>query len=73
MYSYKDHGFVIDLQKAQTIFGENIVKHNTEEYKLGNSVYQSLGFISRIADLVDHNFYMIGSLSSDPGLIKRKR
>lgn len=73
VYSYKDHGFVIDKQEAQAIFGDKVVRHNSEEYKLGNAVYQSLVFVSRVADLVDYNFYMIGALSSEPGFLKRKK
>jgi len=73
VYSYKDHGFVIDKQEAQDIFGDSVVKHNSDEYKLANGVYQSLVFVTRIADLVDHDFYMIGSLASDPGFLKRRR
>jgi hypothetical protein len=73
VYSYKDHGFVIDREEAQDIFGDKVVKHNTEEYHLGNALYQGLGFISKIANVVHQAFYMIGSLTSDPGFIPRKR
>jgi hypothetical protein len=73
VYSYKDHGFVIDKQEAQDIFGNKVVKHNTKEYHLGNALYQGLVFISRIADVAHHAFYMIGSLSSDPGFIKKNK
>lgn len=73
VYSYKDHGFVIDKQEAQSIFGDKIVIHNSKEYALGNAIYQNLVFISRIADIAKHNFYMIGSLESEPMLVKRKQ
>jgi hypothetical protein len=73
VYAYKDHGFVIDVQETRAIFGDKIVKHNTEEYRLANSVYQTLVFVSRIADAVDHDFYIIGSLLSEPGFLKRKK
>jgi hypothetical protein len=39
VYSYKDHGFVIDKAEALDIFGDKVVKTDTEEYKLGNSIY----------------------------------
>ncbi len=73
VYSYKDHGFVIDKHEAQSIFGDKIVIHNSDEYILGNAIYQNLVFISRIADIAKHNFYMIGSLESEPMLVKRKQ
>lgn len=46
---------------------------DTEEYKLGNSIYAALMFVSRVADAVNHYFYFIGSLSSDPQFTKRGR
>lgn len=73
VYSYKDHGFVIDKQEAQAIFGDKVVKHNTPEYEFGNSIYQELGFIKRIADIYDQEFYFIGSVCSEPGLIKKRK
>ena len=36
VYSYKDHGFVIDKTEAIRIFGEEIINTNTQEYDLGN-------------------------------------
>jgi ClpP class serine protease len=37
---YKDHGFVIDRDEALLILGPEIVKYRTEQYKLGNALYQ---------------------------------
>ncbi|HUT56866.1 MAG TPA: hypothetical protein VNA25_03210 [Phycisphaerae bacterium] len=73
VYSYKDHGFVIDRQEAQGIFGGKVVKYNTEEYNLGNAVYQGLVFVTWVAGLVDQRFYMIGCLTSDPGFLKKTK
>jgi len=73
VYSYKDHSFVIDRQEAQGIFGDKVVKRNTDEYHLGNALYQGLVFISRIADAAEQTFYMIGSLTCDPGFIKKRK
>ena len=73
VYSYKDHGFVIDKSEASDIFGNKVIHTDTEEYKLGNSVYAALMFIDRIANITDHYFYFIGSLSSDPHFNKRRR
>jgi len=72
VYSYKDHGFVIDKAEAFDIFGDKVVKTNTEEYQLGNSIYSALMFISRIARAMNHYFYFIGSPDSDPNFQKSK-
>jgi hypothetical protein len=73
VYDYKDHGFAIDKYEAQEIFGSEVVIHNTDEYKLGNDLYNCLEFIGRIANAVDHNFYMIGSIAADPTFTKKRR
>ena len=71
VYSYKDHGFVIDRTEALSIFGNKTIKINTPEYALGNSIYEVLNFISRISNVLDHNFYIIGSLDSPLHFTKR--
>lgn len=73
VYSYKDHGFVIDKQEACQIFGEKIVQHNSPEYQLANSLYQGLSTISQFANMLDHNFYMIGDLMSEPHFLKKRK
>lgn len=42
VYEYKDHSFVIDKDEACDIFGQEIVKLNTEEYKVGSEIYHFL-------------------------------
>jgi len=42
---YKDHGFVIDSDEATSLLGKPMVKENTEEYELGNKVYEFLDFL----------------------------
>jgi len=71
VYNYKDHAFVIDKREAEDIFGDNIIKTKTQEYNLGNSIYQVMSLISRIADLLGHYFYFIGSLDGTPIFKKR--
>jgi len=46
VYSYKDHGFVIDSREAMEIFGQNIVACNTDEYRLSNTLFGSLDLVS---------------------------
>ena len=73
VYKYKDHGFVIDKSEAVKILGDNIVKHNTQEYELGNSVYQFLNLLSTFAGYTNHNFYFIGGLESEATLLERQK
>lgn len=66
VYTYKDHGFVIDKTEATSIFGNNIIKTSTDEYALGNAIYQMMNWVSRIADRMKNYFYFIGSIDSKP-------
>ena len=71
VYSYKDHSFVIDKSEALSIFGGNVIKSNTEEYNLGNSIYGTMMLISRISSIMKYSFYFIGSCESEPNFTKR--
>lgn len=73
VYTYKDHGFVIDKGEAEKIFGPAILKSNTPEYELSNSIYQVLSSVSQFASMFDHSFYMIGSLTAKPQFFKKQR
>jgi ClpP class serine protease len=73
VYKYKDHGFVIDKAEAELIFGEQIIKKNTEVYELGNSLYKVLDLISSVVNFSNFNFYFIGSLESSGVFTKRKQ
>jgi hypothetical protein len=66
VYSYKDHGFVIDKSEAQTILGDKMIKCNTPEYELSNILYKHLDFIQTIARHVNQKFYYIGSFDTEP-------
>jgi len=70
VYKYKDHGFVIDKLEAEHIFGGEIIKKNSPEYELGNTLYQALNLIHTIANYFNHGFYFIGSLDSQPTFTK---
>ncbi len=73
VYKYKDHGFVIDKTEAMKILGTDIVKHNTAEYELGNSIYEFLEYFKRISSFTNHIFYFIGGLNSEPTLMKKRK
>jgi hypothetical protein len=72
VYKYKDHGFVIDKSEAEEIFGEKIIKKNTEVYELGNSLYRTFDLIRTISGFANYNFYFIGSLDSNGVFTKRQ-
>ena len=71
VYSYKDHGFVIDKNEALQIFGAKTIMTNTDEYSLGNAIYEELNYVSRVAHFLDHHFYIIGSLDSQLHFFKK--
>lgn len=45
---YKDHSFVIDSDEAGSLLGSSIIKENTTEYNLGNSIYDFLDLLSLV-------------------------
>jgi hypothetical protein len=70
VYKYKDHGFVVDREEAETIFGSNVVKANTDEYEFGNSLYKALDTVGSILSILNQRFYHIGSLSANSNIRK---
>jgi Serine dehydrogenase proteinase len=42
VYSYKDHGFVIDSREAAEIFGQAIIVSDSKEYRLANALFGTL-------------------------------
>lgn len=71
VHEYKDHGFVIDKSEAEMIFGAETIKSNTAEYQLSNLIYKELSRVEEISRILGYNFYFIGSLNSDPQMVKR--
>jgi hypothetical protein len=71
VYSYKDHGFVIDKTEAMSIFGPKIIKYNTPIYSLANEMYKTLNLINSFLIWLNHTFYFIGSLDSEPHIEKK--
>jgi len=65
VYKYKDHGFVIDRAEADSIFGADIIKSNSDEYNFSNLVYNDLSMISNISNWFKRNPYYIGSFDTD--------
>lgn len=72
VYTYKDHGFIIDKAEAESIFGNQVLKTRTPEYDLGNAVYQVLSSVSEFAGYLNHGFYLIGTADSKPMFWRKK-
>lgn len=45
---YKDHSFVIDVDESESLLGKSIVKKDSAEYSLANSIYQFMDFFELI-------------------------
>lgn len=61
VYEYKDHSFVIGKDEAMEIFGDNIIKVKTNEYAIGNQIYDFLEKINLIFGLKKKVYNLIGS------------
>ncbi|XOF34490.1 MAG: SDH family Clp fold serine proteinase [Candidatus Electrothrix sp. YB6] len=45
---YKDHSFVIDVDESEQLLGKTIVKKDTDEYNLANSIYQFMNLFEMV-------------------------
>lgn len=50
VYTYKDHGFVIDSGEATDIFGAAVVRCDSPEYQLANDLFPPLDLMEWIID-----------------------
>lgn len=73
VYDYKDHGFVIDKTEAEDIFGPQIIKTNTDEYRLGNDIYSVLEMIRTFSEALSYKFYYIGSLEDGAQFMSKNK
>lgn len=73
VYSYMDHGFIIDKVEAISIFGTGVIKSGSSEYAMGNVIYEAVSQLERLANLINYNCYFIGSLDAKVTLTSRKR
>lgn len=61
VYEYKDHSFVVDKEEAARFLGD-MIKVNTEEYKLANEIHQFMGTLNFLAGILrKKNVAIIGS------------
>lgn len=65
VYQYKDHGFVIDSNESQEIFGADVVKMDTPEYNLADDLFNKYSFLFKLIDnFFDRHMYFTGRLNS---------
>lgn len=64
MNAYDDYGPMIDSKEAIEIFGHDIVKLDTEEYRFSNEIYSIFNTFSYWGELFEYEFSFIGSLNS---------
>jgi hypothetical protein len=65
VYSYKDHGFVIDKEEAKKYLGD-CIKINTSEYKLSDSIHRFLEDVQILSkSLKKKDLAVIGDLSDE--------
>lgn len=50
VYTYKDHGFVIDSGEAVDIFGADVVRCDSPEYRLANEIFPPLDLMEWFID-----------------------
>lgn len=61
---YKDHGFVIDVDEAQKLLGEDILKQQSPEYRFANEVHESLDFLGFFLGIrANKTFDYVGSVA----------
>lgn len=48
---YKDHSFVIDIDESEDLLGKSIVKKDSKEYNLANSIYQFMDIFELICSV----------------------
>lgn len=59
---YKDHGFVIDIEEARNLLGEQIIKEQTNEYNASNEIFEYMGMVSFLMDfLMKKEVRIVGS------------
>jgi len=62
VYEYKDHSFVIDKEESTELLGD-IIKINSDEYKLSNDIHKFLTNVNLILEFIKKkNIAIIGSI-----------
>jgi hypothetical protein len=74
VYEYKDHGFVIDAEEAQSQLGSSLVITDSREARFGEDVYQLLTSLNFMLDIMkQRRVLVVGSLTSGYFLWKKRK
>jgi hypothetical protein len=69
---YKDHSFVIDVEEAIGLLGNDLVKEQTPEYALADEIYSLLELVELILHMQKKEFWIVGSLADDAITVRKK-
>lgn len=70
---YKDHSFVIDIDEATQLLGDDIVQVDTEEYQFADELYQFLDFANVILKYFrKKQLKYIGKIGARPSISEYK-
>lgn len=69
---YKDHNFVIDADEANTLLGPHIVKENTAEYHLSDSIFKFLDLVTFFTEDRGKRFFWVGQAKEQGAFIWAK-
>lgn len=73
VYSYKDHGFVIDLEEARTWLGAEWVLSGTLELAFAEDMYSHFDFVNLMLDTrLSKRLLVVGGLSDTLLFVKRR-
>jgi membrane-bound ClpP family serine protease len=63
VYGYKDHGFVIYIDEAKEILGDEIIKFDTPEYQLANQIHEYMENVNIAYNIFkQHRCKIIGTI-----------
>lgn len=65
VYGYKDHSFVIDKDETLDLLGNEVVKFNSDEYKLGNNIYTLLEKVNMIYKIIHKKVVILVGSEND--------
>lgn len=68
---YKDHGFVVDDQEAEKVFGPGFIFRDTPEFRIANDVYTEIQVAKSMLNQINYGFYFTGGVNSEPFIWRR--
>lgn len=73
VHSYKDHGFVIDLEEAQAILGKDLVQSETPEVEFAEDFYSLFRQVDFwLGSLQKKQMFLAGEIIEPPLILPRE-